>query len=310
MRMRRLPILAPVRRRRVIESLRRRARGVVGGAVERAALALGYDLVPAGYHSVVTRVGDVEPEVWTRRSPLYGIECDSAEQLAWAERELRPFVEEFAADPPAGWTYDNEYFEAVDADVLYAVIRRLRPRRIVELGSGWSTRVIAAAALRNARDGHTGEVRVFDPYPRDPLPALDGVGSFEPVRAQDVAEEVFTGLEAGDVLFVDTSHTIKPGGDVNRVVLDILPRLAPGVMVHFHDILLPGEYHREWVDRGWHWGEAYLLQAFLALNRDYRIRFGASGVWLDHRERLRELVPGLREHRPSSLWIERVAAGT
>src|SRR5687767_4886822 len=98
--MRRRHILALVRRERVSQALRYRARRLFGRAIESTARRLGYDAVPAGYHSVVTRVADVEPSVWSRRSPLHGISLDSADQMAWAERELEPFLREFAAEPP------------------------------------------------------------------------------------------------------------------------------------------------------------------------------------------------------------------
>ncbi len=94
----------------------------------------------------------------------------------------------------------------------------------------------------------------------------------EPLRAQDIPGEVFASLQAGDVLFVDTTHTVKIDSDVNRIVLDVLPALAPGVIVHVHDIFLPYEYPRVFAERsGLHWAEQYLLQAFLAGNRDYEV---------------------------------------
>jgi hypothetical protein len=131
-------------------------------------------------------------------------------------------------------------YEALDAETLYAMVRRFRPRQVLELGSGMSTLVIADA-LRHDEIVDRRRHDVFDPYPRDDLgEALEQVANLHPISATEVPLERFAALQAGDILFVDTTHTVKIGGDVNRVILDVLPRLAPGVLVHFHDIFLPG----------------------------------------------------------------------
>lgn len=264
----------------------------------------GHDLVPRGYYSVVTDTAATPAEVWTRRSPLRGITFEPAAQLRWARDELAPSIAEWTAGPGTTWDSGNGYYESVDTEILYAMVRSRRPSQVVELGSGFSSLVIAQAVARNAAEGVTTSHVAYDPYPR-PVVAGSGVDVRE-LPAQDVPDDVFSSLGPGDVLFVDTSHTVKPGGDVNRIVLDALPLLRPGVVVHFHDILLPLEYHRGWVEQGWHWAEAYLVQAFLAHNPDFEVRWSSSGVWSDHKDELRTLVPSLGDHRPSALWIERV----
>lgn len=298
-----------MRRRLPPRALRAWAFPHVQRLILRLAPRAGLDAVAHGYYSVVTRFEDVPAEVWERRSPLAGIDFDTAAQLEWAKRELGAFIVEFAGHEPAGWTARNDWYNRGDADVLYAMIRRLRPRRVVELGSGFSSLVIDAACRMNAGEGARPDYQAYDPFPRiDAVGRLEHLDRLHTVRAQDIPMDVFTSLEARDVLFIDTSHTVKPGGDVNRLVLDVLPRLAPGVVVHFHDILLPGEYHAHWYRQGLQWNEAYLVQAFLALNRDFAVRVGMSGLWLEQREGLAGLVPGLGDQRPSALWIERIAA--
>ena len=268
---------------------------------------LGYDIVPRNYYSAVTPFDEIPPEAWARRSPLDGIHFDTSEQLEWARRELAPFIAEFPVEKPAGWQYLNNFYESVDAEVLYAVVRRRRPARVVELGSGYSSQVIAAACRVNAREAGAPAYDIYDPFPREGLTSdLHDVATVRQTRVQDLPDSVFAELAAGDILFVDTSHTVKLGGDVNRIVLEVLPRLAPGVMVHFHDILLPAEYHPHWVQQRMYWAEAYLVQAFLCLNPAFRIRFSAYGVFLDHWADLKALVPSLRERGPSGFWIERV----
>jgi Methyltransferase domain len=128
--------------------------------------------------------------------------------------------------------------------VLYAIVRALRPRRIVELGSGHTSLVLAQACVRNSEHGSPVHYSAFDPFPSVAAPPPPGLDELVPIRAQEVPGMVFERLGAGDLLVVDTTHTVKIDGDVNHIVLDVLPRLEPGVFVHFHDIFLPWEYPR------------------------------------------------------------------
>lgn len=207
-------------------------------------------------------------------------------------RALEPRIREFP--PIEGFQLWNRYYEAVDAEVLWAILRDVRPSRVVELGSGWSSKVIAAAV------GPGCEHTAYDPYPR-----LPGV-RVEQVAAQDVPERVFRELGERDVLFVDTTHTVKTGGDVNRIVLDVLPRLAPGVLVHFHDVLLPHEVDRRWLANGWYWSEQDLLHAFLVGNRDWEVVLAVHAASRADPQLAREFAPGHRdEHVAGAFWLRR-----
>ena len=200
-------------------------------------------------------------------------------------------MREFA--PPAS-LIDNASYGRVGADLLHGVVRGLKPGRIVELGSGHSTLFMAAAAERNRAEGIETELRTFDPYPSVARPDLPGLASLEPVRAQDVPLDVFTSLAAGDVLFVDTTHTVKLDSDVNRIVLDVLPALGPGVLVHVHDIFLPYEYPRRWHEEsGFHWAEQYLLQAFLAGNPGFEVRAATFALCRDRPDAMARLAPDM-----------------
>jgi hypothetical protein len=133
------------------------------------------------------------------------------------------------------------------------------------------------------------------------------VSRLEPVPAQEVPLAEFGSLGPGDVLFVDTTHTVKVGSDVNFVVLDVLPLLARGVVVHFHDVFLPREYPRTWIeDLGLVWAEQYLLQAFLAMNSGYEVLLSTGALADEHPEVLAPLVRSwpLRG-LPGSFWIRR-----
>ena len=254
-----------------------------------------HDVVPRGPHSPIPNLDELPPELFDRQSPLRGVRFDREAQ-ARRFRALQPRVREFP--PIKGFQLWNGYYEAVDAEVLWAILREVRPQRVVELGSGWSSMIIDAA-LRENGDGAVHQV--FDPLPREPV--APGV---KRVAAQQVAEDVFTALGERDVLFVDTTHTVKTGGDVNRIVLDVLPLLAPGVLVHFHDVLLPWELHRTWLERGWFWFEQYLLQAFLSGNDDWDVLLGLHDLTRTAPQLVKQVVPSWRgESFPSAFWLRR-----
>jgi hypothetical protein len=272
---------------------------------------LGLQVVVKSFYSPIPDLGALPRDVWERRSDLPGIELDLDGQLSFLERVLGPHVREFrpaherAGDH--GFHLDNPSYGPGDAETLFAWVRHARPRRVVEVGSGFTTLVIAEAARRNAADGHAPEVRVFDPYPGVAGPGTPGVTEFHREPAQQIPLDVFTALERDDILVVDTTHTVKVGGDVNRIVLDVLPRLGAGVLVHFHDIFLPYEYPRAWPERyGLYWSEQYLLQAFLALNRDFRIELALHALTRVHRDRVAAVIPSLAAGgAPAAFWIRR-----
>lgn len=271
-----------------------------------------YSLVRRDYYSPLPELDEIPVEYWERPSALLGISLDPSAQLRWAERELAALVQEFApplhsASSPGEYYAHNGAYDSVDGEIAYAIVRRLRPSRLIELGSGMSTRALAAACRRNAAEGDPTRYVVVDPYPRGLVPEdLPGVTEQRRLRAQDLPLEELASLTAGDVLFVDTSHTVKPGGEVVFLVLEVLPVLQPGVLVHFHDVFLPWHYHREWVEHGWIWAEQYLLQAFLAFNDEWEILWASHAVSRTDPSGLEALVPSYRvRSRPSAFWIRR-----
>lgn len=249
--------------------------------------------------------------MFDRRSSLAGIAWNPEAQLRTLREELGPFVAQFAADPEGvarPYTVANPSYGVLDAAVLYAMIRARKPGRILELGSGASTRVAAAAARANAADGAATALSVRDPFAGGDLDTLAGISDLVRVPAQEIALREFECLDAGDVLFIDTTHTVKLGSDVNHLVLEILPRLPPGVLVHIHDVFIPFEYPRVWPeDFGLYWSEQYLVQAFLALNPSYAIVAGLGGLCRGWGDELAAALPGLESYDGSALWLMRVA---
>jgi hypothetical protein len=183
------------------------------------------------------------------------------------------------------------------------MLRHSRPKRVVELGSGYSTLVTQLAQRRSRDDRDSFEHRIFEPYPW--LPGVEHEDSSVIVAgAVEVPLEEFTRLERGDVLFVDTTHTVKVGGEVIRIVNEILPTLQPGVLVHFHDIFTPWHYPRLWVESHFYWNEQYLLEAFLSLNDAFEVVLAAHALGRTDADRLgRSIPPGRGGAQAASFWL-------
>jgi hypothetical protein len=152
------------------------------------------------------------------------------------------------------------------------------------------------------------ELTCVEPYPRQFL--IDGVPGVTQLRTekiQDVPLELFAQLSAGDVLFVDTAHTVKTGGDVVWIFHEIIPRLAEGVLIHIHDFFVPGEYPEPWVMEGWGWNESYLVRSFLSFNNAFEVVWAQQYMLYNHLEELRAAFPGLARYVPSgaALWLRR-----
>lgn len=276
--------------------------------VHRALARLGFQLVFATYDSPIPDVTALAPEFFEEPSPMRGIGFDVAAQMDFLERELAVYCREFnplATAEQAGphrFYLNNGTYESVDAELLYAIVRRYEPSRVVELGSGYSTLIVREALARVGRSADE-VLRTYDPY-RSPL--LPPEAPVVDMHAQAVPEDVFTELGAGDLLFVDTSHTVKVGGDVNHIVLDLLPILKSGVIVHFHDIFLPYPYSRQHLEGAHFWAEQYLLQAFLTGNSEWEVLLGGYALARAYPDRLAAAVPSFGPGvNPGAFWIRR-----
>ena len=275
----------------------------------------GLHITPVHYYSCIPEVSALTEQLWEEISALAGIELNESAQLRFLEKTCPTFKTEYDAFPyeptevPYQYYLNQEMFRAVDAEVLHCIIRHCRPQRIIEVGSGFSTYVIAAAAVANAEEGHQAQVTVIDPYPNDVVrQGFPGLSSVLPRRVQDTNNSLFTSLTENDVLFVDSSHVLRIDSDVRSLVLEVLPRLRPGVLVHFHDIFLPLHYPREWVVQEHRfWTEQYLLQAFLAFNRDFEVVWAGSHMHVHHSDALALAFSSYDPLTvwPGSFWISR-----
>lgn len=240
---------------------------------------------------------------------LPGIALDLEAQLQVLERvghvaENHPWRDQPHGD--WGFGFGNPNFGPGEALVLLGMVDHIRPRRWIEIGCGWSTRALLDAA-RLVLDAPPTTTTV-DPYASSLIPELVGSDALRVIESdvQDIGLEPFRALGAGDVLFIDSSHVMKFGSDVNFLIGDVLPRLPAGVHVHFHDVMYPFEYPVEWARQGRNWNEAYAVRAFLAFNSAFTIDLFVANVWAVAPERSAALLPGAAFSPLSSLWLRRV----
>lgn len=254
---------------------------------------------PGHFYSPATSAADVGRALsWPPEAP--GVDLREGEQLRLAS-ELMPLTTQVRPDR---YHADNTMYGIGDASVYSAMLRRIEPRRVIEVGSGFSTATLLDTA---EQAGFPVEATCIEPYPDRLLTLLRPWDDVRLLRApvQDVPLDTFDALGSGDVLFIDSTHVAKAGSDVLWLLLRVLPRLAPGVHVHLHDIFWPFEYPEEWLREGRDWTEAYLLHAFLCDSRAWEITFFSSWLWRCHPE----LVPEeLRVEAPGSIWIRRRTA--
>ena len=273
------------------------------------------------YYLPIPNEEDLGDAFWERRSEMVGVDMNEGYARALLDEVFPPGVAEFretfplhAREGSAGFHLINGSFMAIDAQAYYCFIRHFRPRRIVEIGAGRSTQVAAAACLRNAEEqgGQAPRLTAIEPFPPPFLrEGLPGLSELIVDKVQNIDLGVFTSLGAGDILFIDSTHALREGGDVQFEYCEILPRLAPGVLVHIHDISLPKPYPRTYFeDSRLYWNEQYLLQAFLAFNSKFEVIWPGNYMILNYPERVSDVFPEYHSMReafpqsePSSFWI-------
>ena len=272
---------------------------------------------PAGhYYSTVPSSEDVElihaDMAKADACQLSGVDLNFAGQ-----QELLSKLQSYYADQPFAessdeaqnrYFYNNQWFVYADGFFLHAMMRHFRPGRIVEVGSGFSSAMMLDTADLFL-DGGT-RITFIEPYPDERLTQLLASRTSRVNyqlfrnRLQDVTERPWADLVENDFLFIDSSHVSKCGSDVNRLFFEILPQLAPGVIVHVHDIFSFFEYPKKWTDSGWFWNESYLLRAFLTFNSEFEILLWPNVV-LPRNPELEKVMPLCLKNTGSSFWMRR-----
>ena len=203
---------------------------------------------------------------------------------------------------------NNPSFLAGDGEFCYNMIRYWKPRTVIEIGCGYSTLICLQAEKKNEQTGSSPARHIcVEPYE---MPWLEKL-PVEVIRkkVEDINLDFFENLQANDILFIDSSHMIRPQGDVLFEFLEILPVLKPGVLVHIHDIFTPRDYPSEWiVDKHCMWNEQYLLEAFLSFNKEFRVLGAVNFLKHNHRKELEAKCPNtakMPDDEPGSFWLIR-----
>jgi hypothetical protein len=271
---------------------------------------------PAGhFYSPIPEPTDVANYLERRTPPnggISGIDLNRDDQLRLLQQFERFYAEmPFQREPRADCRYHfgQTVFCYADAIFLYSFLRQHQPRRIIEVGSGFSSAVMLDTVDRFF--AHAPEITFIEPFPVN-LRRLLRPDDYTKVtliedRVQQVPMERFMALQAGDLLFIDSSHVMKCGSDVQFLMFEVLPHLAVGVTVHFHDVFDTFEYPREWLLNGLYWNEDYALRAFLSYNAAWKIcLFGNYAVRTFH-DFFQAKMPLCLEDPGGSLYIRRVA---
>lgn len=289
----------------------------------------GVHVLPVHFYSPVPRFRELarHKSNWCKRSDMPGINADIRRQADTLMEICLPFQHEYTAPEFFADAETNNLgtgYGHIEAQTLYSVVRYHKPTTIVEVGSGLSTSVSAAAATMNAADGAEAcRIICIEPYPR---PALERMSGIELIKkqVQEIPPEFFVdNLKDGGLLFVDSSHVVRPGGDVNHLYLEVLPRLGGGTLFHAHDTNYPFDYDRALLYKafGCFRTEPSLLRALMINNDRIEVLLSLSMLHYDEPEQLSKAFPGylpqsnsptglaspredvIGRHFPSSIWL-------
>ena len=274
-----------------------------------------FSLYPPGhFSSPIPNTGDI----LSREQALFdqsirdipGVDLREQQQMNLLQALSKYYFElPFTPNPtgPRRYYYENDFFSYGDAIILFSMLRHYRPRRVIEIGSGFSSAVMLDT--KELFLGDSIDLTFVEPDPDRLLGLLKENQADEcyliQKRIQDIDLSVVESLGENDFLFVDSSHVLKVGSDVGYVIFHILPRLKRGVMVHFHDIPWPFEYPREWLGRGIIWNEAYFLRSFLQYNNAFQVLYFNAYIHQFHREMLGQMMPLCLRNPGGGLWLKK-----
>lgn len=270
---------------------------------------------PAGhFYSTIVNVDEVkqnEHEIWKGLliDGIKDVDLNTQEQLAII-KELTKFYAEIPFKEKDSsnllYKFENGMYTYTDGIVLYSMIRYIKPKKIIEVGSGHTSALMLD--VNNLFFNNSIELTFIEPFPRR-LNSLISNKDKEKAKVlenkvQDIPLETFMQLESGDILFIDSTHVSKCGSDLNFILFEVLPILKEGVFIHFHDVFYPFEYPKEWVYKGYNWNENYILKAFLMNNKDYQIKLFSHYIHLHHKNAFKEM-PLTFKNFGGNLWLQK-----
>lgn len=281
---------------------------------------LGINITRNHFYSPIPDLKELKNDIWTTQTELIGIDINENEQLELISGFKSKFQDEYNKllqnkediSKPYEYFINNPNFGPVSGEILYSMIRNFKPKKIIEIGSGYSTYCSAQAILKNHEidNNYSCELIAIEPYPNPILKkGFPGLTKLIQKKVQDIPLSNFTSLQNNDILFIDSSHVLKIGSDVQYEFLEIIPRLNKGVIIHVHDILLPINYYKEWVVRNQlFWNEQYLLQAFLAFNNFFKILWAGGFLHFKHPDKLETAFKSYNRKKrfSSSFWMKKI----
>lgn len=270
---------------------------------------------PGHYYSPIVSVPEIkknEHRIWKQDIPnnIPGIDLNVDSQIQLMDKLCDYYSEiPFKAEPKESlrYYYKNDYYSYTDAILLYTILRHFKPKRIIEVGSGFSSAVMLDTNEHFLEENiHLEFIEpnpkrlysIFNEKDKENIKVYENLVQFMPISK-------FKELQAGDLLFIDSSHVAKTGSDLNYILFDILPNLNPGVLIHFHDIFYPFEYPRAWVFSGRNWNENYILRAFLMNTSAYKIMLFADYLHTKHTD-IFSKMPLAYRNTGGCLWLEKI----
>lgn len=274
--------------------------------------------IPGHYYSTVPNHEDIDIAIkWASTNDIQGIDLNQENQI----NLLKRLVEFYGTldysehqESKNRYHYLNNYFQHSDAVLLQTLVLYKRPKKIIEIGSGFSS-----ALMLDIKDKYFKsdlELIFVEPYPEERLDKLlresdmiDKSVKIVKSKVQDVHIEYFSSLSENDILFIDSSHVSKAGSDLNFLLFKILPVLKSGVLIHFHDVFFPFEYPENFLKRGFYWNENYLLQSFLMYNKAFEILFFndfITKINLPIIDYFKTTYPLMFKMQTGSLWLKKI----
>lgn len=274
------------------------------------AQSIGLHFLPVHFYSPVIDTSAIPENTFKQRyDDIPNLNIDQPKILGLLN-EFSEFGQELDLIPvdftEHQYYWSNPAFNGVDASILYSMIRKYRPKHIIEIGSGYSTMM----GLEALKINNHGDYTCIEPYPNQDIMHLSNLGSISLIKSpvQSLDLHTFDKLSSGDILFIDSTHVCKTGSDVVYEFLKIIPRLSPGVIIHVHDIFFPFEYPESWVmENQLFWNELYILLAFLAHNDSFEMllpnRVLKSSDYIEH---FKNAFPHCPQIKGGSFWFHRV----
>ena len=276
----------------------------------------GYHIRKFHYYDPLPNFSDITQEQVLKRRISTAIDWNLEAQINWLQK-LSLYQSEIdqikdKKDYDLRFNFLNDFYSKVDAAIYYSLIREIKPTKIIEIGCGYSTQIAALAITKNQQEGKTGKIICIEPYPEPQLveAKLDVELLIE--RVENIDLTIFEQLSSGDILFIDSTHTVKFGSDVCREILEILPALASGVWIHFHDIFFPYDYPPQWlIEKRLAWNEQYMLEAFLAYNSHFEVVLANHWLSVDYPQEVAKIWPGVVNwekdpyHHCAGLWLRK-----